>query len=126
MSAPVPEAPRVSWPFVVLAGIVTLALVALVLGLVITSGAEGRADSLAWLSNVITLIVGGGVVGVGAQVRKVGQTAEKVQHQTNGALDRRLRDAMDTAVTTALERAGVLDVAAPRHQLEDDTTDQDV
>lgn len=101
------EAPRVSWPFVALVTVVSLVTVALVLGLVITSGAEGRADSLAWLSNVITLIVGGGVVGVGAQVRKVGQTASKVQHQTNGALDARLRDSALYAAEEALRRAGV-------------------
>jgi len=116
VSAPQPAVkPAITWPLVALVSVCAIAVVALVLGLVVTGAGEDRAETFSWLSSIVTLIVGGGVVGVGAQVRGVKRTTETVRHQTNGSLDARLRDAALFAVETALSRAGHTDETIPAH-----------
>lgn len=72
--------------------------VALILGLVLIAGPDGRTDVLSWLSGIVPII---GTVLTGtavAQVRKVAQTAAKIDKQTNGVLDARIRDGVSAAL----------------------------
>lgn len=93
-----PARPTISTQLVVLI-LGTAAIVAgLILGLVMIAGPDGRTDVLTWLSGIVpivgTVLTGSAVM----QVRKVAATAAKIDKQTNGVLDARIRDGVSAAL----------------------------
>lgn len=78
---------------VLVLGLAVLA-VALILGMVLIAGGEGRSEVLSWLTSILGLVAAGTGTGAVVQSRRVLAGVQVVQQQTNGSLDRRIAEQM--------------------------------
>lgn len=90
--------PPVTTALVVLVLGLALLVVGLILGLVYIAGPDGRGDVLAWLSGVGSLLATALSGTAVAQVRRVAQVTAKIDSQTNGVLDGRIRAGVSAAL----------------------------
>lgn len=81
-------------------GFVTLCLgggllvVVLILGLFTLSEPGDRGDVLTWITSTLTLVMTGTTTAVVVQARNISKNVGVVAAQTNGSLDKRIRDAV--------------------------------